>query len=82
MPCSWEAHGQARIIVNGKEDISIKLRKLGVSYNDLPTMSFDVGFGREKKTIVNFFYREFMSGVSGLHDNHSQAERLTKQIQI
>ena len=43
-------------------------------------MSFEVGLGKEKKTCVNFYYREFTGGVSGPGDIGSQVERLGRQI--
>ena len=51
---------------------------LGENLTDLPVMSFLVGAGKEKKTIVNYFYREFTGGVSGLNDLASQSERLRR----
>ena len=50
------------------------------STSDLPSISFLVSLGREKKTLVNYFYREFTGGVSGLSDIHMQNERLARQI--
>ena len=40
-------------------------------YSDLPSLSCEIGLGREKKTCVNFFYREWTGGVSGLDDSDS-----------
>ena len=76
LPRSWQAHGQARIMVFAKEELSVKIRDMGVENGDLPTITCEIGFGREKKTIVNFFYREFTSGVSGLSDQNSRVKRL------
>ena len=47
---------------------------------DLPSLSCEIGLGKERKTSVNFFYREWTSGVSGLSDINSQSERLARQI--
>ena len=58
-----------------KEDVNLKIRNIGAQNSDLPTISCEIGLGREKKTIVNFVYREFMSGVSCLKDTQSQVSR-------
>ena len=47
---------------------------------DLPNITLEIGLGREKKTIINIFYREWTSGVSGLSSHTSQVEGLTRQI--
>ena len=36
--------------------------------------------GNEKKTIVNYFYREFTSGVTGLKTIQEQMERLNRML--
>ena len=65
-----------------KEDVNLKIRDIGAQNSDLPPISCEIGLGREKKTIVNFVYREFMSGVSRLKDTQSQVERLSRQLKI
>ena len=80
LPQSWKQHGQARILVYAREDLNVKEWVVGNQSNDLPTISFLIALGKEKKTIVNFFYREFTGGVSGLGDNQAQTERLSRQI--
>ena len=81
LPQSWQSHAQARIIVYIKEGIQIKERKLKPENSDLPSISFELGLSREKKTCFNFFYREFTGGVSGLSDITSQKERLGRLTQ-
>ena len=81
LPMSWQKHGQARILVYAMEELKVKERVLGAHLNDLPIMTFEIGFGLEKKKIVNYFYREFTSGVSGLDDSQSQFERLQRMTQ-
>ena len=82
LPKSWQVHGQARIIIFAKEELQVKIRDIGVHNSDLPTLSMEIGLGREKRTVVNYFYREFTGGVSGLDDTQSQIERLARQISI
>ena len=82
LPKSWHIHGQARVLVFASEDLNINIRDIGVENSDLPTISCEIGFGREKKTIVNFFYREFTGGVSGLQDTDSQINRWSRQLKI
>ena len=80
LPTTWEKHGQARLMVYAKEELNVKVWQPGHNVNDLPSISFLISLGREKQTAVNFFYREFTGGVSGLSDIASQNERLTRQI--
>ena len=81
LPMTWQKHGQARILVYAREELKVKERTLGTQHSDLPMLTFEIGFGMEKKTIVNFFYREFTSGVSGLSDAQAQSERLQRMTQ-
>ena len=82
LPKSWQVHGQARVMVLAKEELQVKIKDIGTQNSDLPTISCEIGLGQEKKTIVNFFYREFTGGVSGLKDTQSQIERLSRQLKI
>ena len=80
LPQSWSSHNQSRIMVYVKEDIKVRWRELGAQDTDLPSISCEIGSGKESKTVVNFFYREWKSGVSGLDDTTSQVDRLNRQI--
>ena len=80
LPQSWQHHGQARVLLYVRDDINLKVKPLARGNTDLPSISCEIGVGREKKTRVNFFYREWTSGVSGLGDTNSQTERLKRQI--
>ena len=80
LPKSWQVHGQARIMVIAKEELQVKIRDFGRQNSDLPSLTCEIGLAREKKTVVNFFYREFTGGVSGLKDNQSQLDRLSRQV--
>ena len=81
LPQSWQHHGQARVLLYVRDDINLKVKPLARGDTDLPSVSCEIGVGREKKTRVNFFYREWTSGVSGLGDINSQTERLKRQIE-
>jgi hypothetical protein len=80
LPNTWSAHGQARVMVYAKNELQVVEKNVGIQNGNLPTITFEIGLGREKKTVVNFFYREFTSGVSGLKDTNAPTERLTRQI--
>ena len=69
-------HSPGLLIIKAR----LKERKLDPSDSDLPSMSFEFGLGREKKSCVNFFYREYTGGVSGLVDITSQMDRLSRQV--
>ena len=58
----------------------VKVLSSGNTVSDLPSISFLINLGREKQTVVNYFYREFTGGVSGLKDIAEQNERWTRQI--
>ena len=66
LPQTWYVHGQARIVMYVKEDVNVTVTPLAREYSDLPTLTCVIGMGKERKTIVNLFYREWSSGVSGL----------------
>ena len=82
LPQSWDYHGQARIFLYTHVDLKIKVRNFGIQYVDLPMITIEVGLGLERKTIINFFYREFTGGVSGCDDMTSQRERLSRMINV
>ena len=80
LPQTWHYHGQARIILFVREGVQVKVKNLCRRDTNLPSLSCEIGLGKERKTSVNFFYREWTSGVSGLSDINSQSERLARQI--
>jgi hypothetical protein len=80
LPKSWQVHGQAGVLLYVRDDINLKVKPLAREDTYLPSVSCEIGVGREKKARVNLFYREWMSGVSGLGDTSFQAERLQRQI--
>ena len=82
LPTSWYVHGQARILMYAKDDIDVIFKENKREYNDLQSISCEVGISREKKTVVNLFYREFTGCVSGLDSKLSQNERLCRQIRL
>ena len=78
LPATWKQHGQARLIVYAKEELIVKEICLQASLTDLPLITFEIGFAKERKTIVNYFYREFTNGVTGSRAAQDQLERLTR----
>ena len=79
LPDTWLHFGQARLIVYIRDDVNYK-RFLVNNYTHLPNITFEVGIGRERKTLLNFFYREWTSGVSGEKSFESQINRLKCQV--
>ena len=51
---TWQKHGQARIMVFASEEQKVKERALGTKNSDLPMLTFEIRFGMEKRTLVNF----------------------------
>ena len=54
LPDTWHIHGQARIIVFASDNINVSKRECPESIRDLPTITLEVGRGRERKFLVNF----------------------------
>ena len=44
-------------------------------------ITFDIAFGRETKSYVNFYYREWTSGFSGDKSFQGQVERFSMQVE-
>ena len=79
LPDTWTHFGQARLLVYVREDVNYKRQKMPKDM-DLPNVTLEIGLGREKKTLVNYFYREWTGGVSGEKSQASQINRLLRQI--
>ena len=75
LPDTWDAYGQARIIVYVSEDLNYKRKFMDPNFKDLPNVTLEIGLGREKKSLVNVFYREWTGGVSGEMNQDSQVSR-------
>ena len=54
------------------------MKKVLDADKDLPIISLEIGLGRERKSIVNFYYREWTGIVSGRDE---QEQRLSRIIQ-
>ena len=79
---TWEPHGQARVIAFISEAIFYKRKSADQAMLDLPNITLEIGLGKEKKTVVNIFYREWTGGISGVSNQASQIERLSRQIAL
>ena len=82
LPQTWYAHGQARIALYVKDDVRVTVTPVARQHSDLPTLTCTIGMGNGKKTVVNFFYREWTSGVSGMVGAEAQKERLKRQVEL
>ena len=82
LPNTWTNHNQARLIVYVNDQLKAKKIDITDDVDDLPTITFEIGMGRERKSIVNFFYREWTNGVSGRNSEQEQEERLARQINL
>ena len=80
LPDSWEKHGLARILVYVSDEVRAVREVLPPGDSDLPSMTLQVGLGREKKTSVNIFYREWTGGVSRDNSLVEQKERYQRQV--
>ena len=63
---------------------TLKLKKCKITspelYCDLSNISIEIGLGRERKTVVNLFYQEWTSGVTGDSSTAATEDRLKRQI--
>ena len=58
LPHSWEIHGKARIIVYANEEVKAKLKDIKNDETHLQNILLEVGFGKSKTHLVNFYYRD------------------------
>jgi exonuclease III len=79
----WETLGTARIIAYAKDDLKVKhLYPQDASYDHIQNISLEVGFGRAKKHICNFYYREWTSCKNKRKDLENQKEDLDLLLDI
>ena len=81
IPDTWHLFNQARIIVYVSDDINFKKREIPDGVNFLPNITLEVGIGRGRKSLINFFYREWTSGADGDNSFAGQIERFSKQVE-
>ena len=81
LPDTWDLYAQARLVVFVRQDIKAKMRPNPGFVKDLPSMTFEVGMGREKKSLVNFYYREWKGGISRNNSQAAQIDRFTRQTE-
>ena len=80
LPDSWYKHDQARLVVFVSDDVKTEIVPQLPDNSDLPCITLDVGLGRAKKTRVNYYYREWTSGITGDNSQAGQMERLQRLI--
>ena len=80
LPDTWSLYNQARIIVFASHEINIKQREVPESVRELPNITLEVGRGRERKSLINFFYREWTNGINGDDSTEGQIERFADQV--
>ena len=79
-PKTWDIHGQARIICYVSDDIKYSRKHFDNNFDDIPSISLEIGLGRATRTSVHFYYREWKNGVTGESDVNSQLVNLKKHI--
>ena len=80
-PETWKRFGQARIIAFVSDEIVFKQKEIDSKYAELPNITLDIGLGKEKKTTLNIFYREWTSGVTKEDSQDSRNRRLDMQVE-
>ena len=80
LPDTWDYYSQARLVVFVREDLKVYKRQNPDYIRDLPSITLEVGHGRERKSLVNFYYREWTGGISGDSSQVAQLDRFTRQV--
>ena len=75
LPASWTEHGIARVLVYVSDEVRAVRQELSPTDYDLQSVTLQIGLGREKKTSVNIFYREWTGGVSRDSSQEAQNDR-------
>ena len=65
LPDSWEKHGKARCLVYANEELKVKKKCLKDNEDHLQSIVLEVGYGRSKTHLYNFYYREWKNCVTG-----------------
>ena len=79
LPDSWYTFNVARIICYVSDEVIFKQRHLPPSEHHLQSILLEVGFGRSKKVLINCFYREWKSCVTG---DGSAASQMSSLLQL
>ena len=74
LPDSWEKYNIARVIVYVKDDLKVKVKHHDEDTDHLQSILLELGYGRCKPHLFNFYYREWTSCVRG--DSQHQEEDL------
>ena len=82
LPASWNIYGKARILVYVSEEIKCKVKELKDEENHLQSILLEIGYGRAKTHLVNVYYREWKSCVTGNQTQESQASDLELLMNI
>ena len=57
LPDSWEKHDKARVLVYVHEELKVKRKKLKDEESHLQSIVLEVGYGKSKTHIYNYYYR-------------------------
>ena len=79
LPASWKIYGKARILIYVSEEIRVKVIEPRKEEDHLQSILLEIGYGRSKTHMVNMYYREWKSCVTGKQsqeDQHKDLENL------
>ena len=79
-PESWYKYGQARIICYVSQEVKYTAKPMNSNFDNLPTITSEVGLGRATKTTVHYYYRELKNGVTGESSSSSQLNYLKGRV--
>lgn len=81
-PDSWDTYNKARVMVYINEELNYKVWELNEDEKHVQSIVIEVGIGRSKRHICNFYYREWKSCVTALNDFTAQSNYLHIMMNI
>lgn len=82
LPDSWMKHDKTRLLVYVHEELKVKRIKLKDDESHIQSIVLEVGYGKSKTHIYNYYYREWKSCVTGLDNINSQMSDLNLLMNI
>ena len=82
LPASWMEDNKARIMVYANEEMNTKMRQPNLNETHIQSVLLEIGYGKSKTHLVNFFYREWKNCATGQSDKTSQLSNLSLLVDI
>ena len=82
LPASWKIYDKARILVYVSEEIRAKVIEPKKEEDHLQSILLEIGYGRSKTHMVNLYYREWKSCVTGRESQEDQYRDLENLMNV